>query len=197
MRVMAGYLGKTGYRLPTEAEQEYACRAGSETPLSFGIAMDLLGKYAWTTENIVGQSASVAAFRPNDLGLFDMHGTFTWEWCQDSYVEDWPPQLLPASAGSTVGFVVPPPLGQGLMGFLVSPLGPRMIPHPNAWTSPNWPPLRPALRGARPVEDKEDLESISDTNIRRLWCGSASHRFGNTPETLFSMNGFRPARTFR
>jgi formylglycine-generating enzyme required for sulfatase activity len=84
MKVRANALGLSGYRLPTEAEWELACRAGSATAWSMGAAEDLLGKYAWFSGNALGQSHPVGGLRPNDLGLFDLHGN-DWEWCQNRY----------------------------------------------------------------------------------------------------------------
>jgi serine/threonine protein kinase/formylglycine-generating enzyme required for sulfatase activity len=80
MKMAANYFERTGYRLPTEAEWEYACRAGSETAYSFGRPEDLLGKYAWYSANS-RRSQPGGRLRPNDDGLFDMHGN-AWEWCQ-------------------------------------------------------------------------------------------------------------------
>lgn len=84
MKMAPDYLERTGYRLPTEAEWEYACRAGAETAYSFGEPEDLFGKYAWYSGNSPSRSQPVGKLRPNDQGLFDMHGN-AFEWTQDVY----------------------------------------------------------------------------------------------------------------
>jgi eukaryotic-like serine/threonine-protein kinase len=78
------YLGLTGYRLPTEAEMEYATRAGSMTSRYYGETEELLPKYAWYQSNSKNQTSRVGSLKPNDLGLFDVHGN-VYTWCQERY----------------------------------------------------------------------------------------------------------------
>ncbi len=78
------YLSLTGYRLPSEAEMEYAARAGALTCRYFGETDELLSEYAWYQTNSHERSWPVGKLKPNDLGLFDMLGN-VFVWCQNRY----------------------------------------------------------------------------------------------------------------
>ena len=73
-----------GYRLPTEAEWEYACRAGTTTAYSFGDKMT--PKDANYEDSKIGKPVEVGSYQPNAFGLYDMHGN-VWEWCEDWHGE--------------------------------------------------------------------------------------------------------------
>ncbi|MGO8899725.1 MAG: formylglycine-generating enzyme family protein, partial [Isosphaeraceae bacterium] len=83
MTIPADVLKRTGYRLPTEAEWEFTCRAGAVTSRYYGHSIDLLDAYARYQANSKDHAWTCGNLLPNDLGLFDMLGNM-YEWCQDS-----------------------------------------------------------------------------------------------------------------
>jgi formylglycine-generating enzyme required for sulfatase activity len=95
MKLVEGYLDKGGYRLPTDAEWEFACRSGTATIRFFGTDDRLVEKYAWYSDNSRLQSDSVSndsaaprhsgpvgSLKPNPFGLFDIYGN-VYEWVED------------------------------------------------------------------------------------------------------------------
>jgi formylglycine-generating enzyme required for sulfatase activity len=126
-------------RLPSEAEWEYACRAGTTTRYSFGDAAEMLTHYAWFTGNAKGNDPPVGAKRPNPWGLYDMHG-YVWEWCADAWHPDY--EHAPADGGARPGAETADRVLRG-----------------GAWTEPA-DHCRSAYRHHRPPETRSDAIGV-------------------------------------
>jgi serine/threonine protein kinase/formylglycine-generating enzyme required for sulfatase activity len=124
MQLAPDYLQRTGYRLLTEAEWEYACRAGAVTSRYYGESQELLEKYAWYVKNSAQRTWPVGLLKPNDFGLFDMQGQVD-VWCQDEHKDYGPLQgeenktMAVAVLGASTAALLGSPMGQGR--FLAAP----------------------------------------------------------------------------
>lgn len=131
------------YRLPTEAEWEYACRAGTSTTYGFGDDVAKLDEHAWHEENSEEEYHPVGTKKPNAFGLYDMHGNVA-EWTQDQYVK--------YAAGSQVDPLVVP-----------TTLYPRTV------RGGGWSDEAPTLRSAARTPSHEDWKDQDPQIPKSIW----------------------------
>jgi formylglycine-generating enzyme required for sulfatase activity len=152
---------KTGknYRLPTEAEWEYAARAGTTTPYSFGESADELGNYAWYVEN-AEKPMPVGKKKPNPWGLHDMHGNVA-EWCIDLYKPD-----------AYAGFAK---LGQPAKGPVVLP---TPAEYPYVARGGSWDDDADKLRSAARVASNREWSVQDPQRPQSIWWHTDATRVG-------------------
>jgi formylglycine-generating enzyme required for sulfatase activity len=166
---LSGILGR-GYRLPSEAEWEYACRAGSSTTYSFGDDPAQLSEYAWFDENADYQTHPVASKKPNAWGIYDMHGNVA-EWTLDEFREE-------TYAG----------LGEGPVDAAIAVCWPTKV-YPRVIRGGSWLDAAPILRSAARHKSEEDEWKIKDPNIPKSpWW------FTEEPATGVGMRVVRPLK---
>ena len=163
-----------GYRLPTESEWEYACRAGTTTQYSFGDDWQEHDKFGWSKNNAGGRPHSVGSLLANPFGLYDMHGN-VWECCHDWYDGKWYEKspsddpLGPSSAWARVF--------RGI-GWYDMPAYSR-----SSFRTSNYPSSRHSDRGFRPALSSVGAPSTtaSITSQPAVPAGSSSQLFMHDP----------------
>jgi formylglycine-generating enzyme required for sulfatase activity len=146
MCIKADALKLSGYRLPTEAEWEYACRSGAVTSRYYGLSIELLGRYAQYVLTSQGRAWPCGSLLPNDLGLSDMLGNM-WEWCQDRSLPYRTVGKTYIDAHSTILEIISEELPRVLRGGAFH-LRPELVR--SALRNGNGPAVRHYLGGFRP-----------------------------------------------
>jgi len=121
MKLRENYLSLKGYRLPTEAEMEFATRAGATTSRFYGETEELLPKYAWYQRNSQEQLWPVGSLKPNDFGLFDVLGN-VYSWCQESHKDEFGGPSRVATPDREDGVIIDNTLGRMMRGGSVGDL---------------------------------------------------------------------------
>jgi formylglycine-generating enzyme required for sulfatase activity/serine/threonine protein kinase len=201
-------LEKATYRLPTEAEWEYACRAGTTTQYSFGDDVNLLEQFAWNGKNAAGQSHPVGTKPANAFGLHDMHGNL-WEWCQDFWDERWYEKSSlgdPTGPASGSGGVIrggfwghkAPYFRSALRhsitqskrdrngGFRVV----RTIDAPAAASIPSVEPKKPAKRSEKGPLDRRAILDVMPLPVRKTWNNASVIDLARDLRSAYQMNVF-------
>jgi formylglycine-generating enzyme len=150
---LSGITGRD-YRLPTEAEWEYAARAGTTTAYSFGSDADRLGEHAWFDENADYQTHPVGKKAANPWGLYDVHGNVA-EWTLDEYQPDAYAKLAALSTSNP---------GAQLVDAQDAVRWPTKL-YPRVIRGGSWLDLPPALRSAARQKSEEQEWKLSDPNI--------------------------------
>ncbi|WP_245581635.1 formylglycine-generating enzyme family protein [Rudanella lutea] len=177
---------KTGifYRLPTEAEWEYACRANTKTPYSFGADPKLLGQYAVYKVNSDGGYKKIGTKKPNPWGLYDMHGN-VMEWTKDQYIPNY--------------------YAQKASGKVNEPFAPTTKLYPNSVRGGSWDDDALLLRSAARVGSDPAWKVIDPQSPKSDWwmtsasfCGFRIVRPVNPPsaEEIRAYYDIKPIKDF-